>query len=331
MLFGVSHILYGVRTAPMVPRLFGLMLLLQAALLNGCDHADGQLTSPGVGFLLPAVRTGLQHGDIQKPTDIIYFHGKYVSPELNRNRLAIFDDLDFSGLRHFDPKVLKRTFKAPHYLAESPWGTLLISNGWGRNIVEIADLEGKHWKSFSGVGKRFKAPHGIAVDDRGWIYVGDSLNSRIVRFRDMAGNGWQVFDDVDKRVAYTRQLVWKDGALWVSNSYEKRDGLNPGVGANVLRIDDFESGRATVEFEWTKSNITGIYPDGQRLLVAVWGTDAGIIAVDLATGRAHRLGKTQCELGVPYSIRHDPARERFLVTYFGDFEGNNGGFLLMEE
>ena len=66
--------------------------------------------------------------------------------------------MDLKNIRHFNPKLIDKRFKAPHYLAISPNGHLLVSNGWGRSIVEIEDIDGSGWKEFNGLaGSEFKA------------------------------------------------------------------------------------------------------------------------------------------------------------------------------
>jgi hypothetical protein len=201
-----------------------------------------------------------QHPKLWNPADIVRFRGKYVASELYRNRLAIFDDLSFSGLAHFDPRAIGKRFAAPHYLSVTPQNTLLISNGWGNSIVEIADLDGGGWKEFSGIGRRFNAPHGVCTDKSGWIYVGDSLNSRLVRFLDMEGRGFEEFSDIEKKIGYIRQMVCAEDGIWIANSYEKRKGINPGRGGNILRIRDFASGRVEDFAGNPASNITAVLP-----------------------------------------------------------------------
>jgi hypothetical protein len=184
--------------------------------------------------------------------------------------------------------------------------------------------------------EKFRAPHGVCIDDQGWIYVGDSLNSRLVRFRDMDGGGWQVFKDVDKVVAYARQMVWKDGALWVSNSYEQREGLNAGAGANVLKIEDFESGKAEIIYARQDTNFTGILPEPEhdRLLVGLWGGYQQVYEVDLKSGQGRPLrGTKRPGMGVPYGIFHDPVTGKRIVTYFGALTDKTdpGGLLILGE
>ncbi len=300
-----------------------LFTALVLFLLTACGHQPP-----------PSVKHTVQSDAIQKPTDVIYFKGKYVSTELERNQLAIFNDFRFQNVKHFNPKKIGKRFRAPHHLAISPWNTLLITNGWGKSVIEMADLKGTGWKAFNGPPQnKLNAPHGIAVDhDTGWIYVGDSLNSRIVRFKNMNGDGWQVFPDRDRKVSYTRQMIFKEGALWVSNSYEKREGLNPGKGANVLRIDDFETGEASEIYYTSRANITGIFPEKAYLIVALWADSQRLIAKHLKSGDVHEIEGSRISLGTPYGIFKDPHHDRLVVSYFGAFKGNrHGGFLILSQ
>jgi hypothetical protein len=261
---------------------------------------------------------------IRNPADIIYFQGKYVATELLTNRLAIFEYPDFQGFEHFDPASIGQAFQSPHYLAVSPTGGLLISNGWGSSIVQIDNLAGDGWMKFSGMGKKFNAPHGICVDQRGWIYVGDSLNSRLVRFKDMSGQDWQVFSDTDKKISYIRKLLCRDDGVWISNSYEQRAGLNPGVGSNILRVTDFDSGLveelAAIEF----SNITGILPVGDgSVLVGLWSKLSKVGIVDLTTRQLHQAPRIRNGLGTPYSFWRDKNSGTLFVTHTGALDAKD--------
>ena len=280
---------------------------------------------------IPVIEKVVSNPDIHKPTDILRFKSYYVSTELQTNKLAIFDSLDLKNIRHFNPKLIDKRFKAPHYLAISPNGHLLVSNGWGRSIVEIEDIDGSGWKEFNGLaGSEFKAPHGICVDEDGWIYVGDSLNSRLVRFKDMQGSSWQVFKDVDRKIAYSRQLVYKNGAIWISNSYESREGLNPGQGANVLRIDNFSTGKVQIVYEAEDTNITGILPLDDILLVARWSNYNDIVAVDLKSWESLPIENSHNKIGVPYGLFEDKNENRIIAAYFGSFKTNSGGFAVLK-
>lgn len=258
---------------------------------------------------------------LSQPADIVRFKGRYVASELYNNRLALFDDLTLDNLEHFDPDTIGRQFRSPHFLAVTPGDTLLISNGWGDSIVEISDLDGSGWREFSGIGETFHAPHGICIDDDGWIYVGDSLNSRLVRFRDMAGTGWQVFEDVAKRISYIRELVCRDGAVWASNSYENRPGLNPGEGSNVLKITDFASGEVDVVASFPDVNATSLLlMDEDTLVLGLWGLRQRLVRMD-AQGQSRQIFP-RLWLGTPYGTWHDPETRRVLVTYIGRLSGD---------
>jgi len=283
------------------------LLAMAAIAILGTARAAGPLPDGVAGF-----RTGVAH-----PADVVRFAGKYVATEILSNRLAIFDDLALRNLRYLDPAAIGRHLQGPHYLAVTPWGTLLVSDGWGVGIVEIRDLAGGGWRHFSGIGQRMDAPHGVCVSDDGWIYVGDSLNSRLVRFRDMDGGGWEVFADHDRRVAYSRQLVCDGKRVWIANSYEKRPGLNPGTGGNVLRVDDFGSGRAVVAASVPDASITALaLVDGGRLLLGLWDARPGL-ALAGRDGVVRRLAPPPAEWGVPYGIHRDPASGHWMVAFFG--------------
>ncbi len=265
------------------------------------------------------------------PTDILKFKNQYIATELKDNRLAIFNDLDHPKIRYFDPENIGRHFTAPHFLAISPSGSLLISNGWGKSIVEIEDIDGSGWKTFTGPSDdAFNAPHGICVDKDGWIYVGDSRNSRLVRFKDMHGSAWQVFKDIDRKIAYVRQVVCNNGSVWIANTYERIAGLNPGQGGNVLRIDDFNTGKAAVVYEDKKAHITGILPLDGRLLVGRWSRQKNVVAVDLKSGKVFSIEKSNNRLGIPYGFFEDRESHRILNAYFGSLKSNAGGLTILK-
>ncbi len=308
-------------------------------LFIGCDKGDSSNSTPPAPITdeqgneenIPVVEKLVSNPGIHKPTHVLQFRNRYVSAQLEKNKLAIFDDLDLEKIDYFDPKTIGKSFMFPHFLAISPNGNLLISNSWGKSIVEIEDLDGSGWKEFSGpAGSEFDAPHGICVDAEGWIYVGDSLNSRLVRFKDMQGSSWQVFKDVDQKIAYSRQLVCKNGAVWISNSYENREGLNPGQGSNVLRIDNFTSGKVEIIYEDQNTNITGILPLDDILLVARWGYNSDIVSIDLESGKIFTVQNSHNELGIPYGFFEDKYENRIINAYFGSFEANPGGFAILK-
>jgi hypothetical protein len=277
------------------------------------------------------VQPQLYRGQLEHPADVLYFQGHYVATDLYSNRLVVSADLSFEQVSYLEPPAGQLDLRSPHYLARSPQGTLLVTNGWGGSVVEVADLDGSRWREFRGDGRGFKAPHGICASDDGWIYVGDSLNSRIVRFRDMDGSGWQVFADHERKVAYARQLHCAGHELWVSNSYERRAGLNPGRGSSVLRISDFDSGRAQEVLRIGDSNMTALLPlaDG-RTLIGLWGAYRSLGLVE-PSGVGMRL-LPRSDLGVPYSLYRDPVGGGLLVVHTGAVADRNrdqlGGILV---
>jgi len=292
----------------------GAVIVSLLAFCGACQDPP----SPGLAQPVQVV----QDQRLQHPSDITKFKGRYVATELYRNRLAIFDSVSLDKLEYLDPSILQKRFKAPHLLAVTPWDTLLISNGWGSSIVEISDLQGNGWREFKGIGKKFKAPHGLCVDDAGWIYVADSLNSRLVRFRDMNGSDWQVFADVDNKISYIRQLQCGKGTVLAANSYENKPGLNTGKGGNVLKITDFDSGKAEVVFSVADANLTGVAPlDDRQMVVGLWANRRQLAVLDLDTQKLRTLERSL--LGVPYGIYKDPGTHQLWVTHLGELPHGN--------
>ncbi len=294
------------------------------------QHTKAQsTTSPSQNELQVQITHTYRHPELKNPADIIRYKNKFVVAELNTGRLAIFDDLKFYNFRHFDPKSINKSLGSPHFLSISPWNTLLISNGWGQSIIEIKELDGTGWKEFSGFDPGFRAPHGICVDTDGWIYVGDSLNSRLVRFKDMQGKDWQVFADHDKKIGYIRELVCREGAVWASNSYEQREGINPGVGANIIKITDFASGRIQEILPTPQSNTTGMMVVDQKILFGFFALTTIMGGIEGKPTLQEIAPPNYQGLGVPYGMFSWPDEGLYLATFFGQFEDKNnlGGFI----
>jgi hypothetical protein len=241
---------------------------------------------------------------VSSPADIIQFKGKYVVTELYNNRLAILDSPTDQNPTYFDPTIIGKSFSSPHYLAVTSSNTLLITNGWGNSIVEITDLEGSDWREFRGQAPTFLAPHGICVSDNGEIYVADSLNSRLVRFLDMDGRNWEVFPDNDRKISYGRQLHCENERVWISNSYEDREGLNPGKGGNILLLENFRSGELLSVFERPDTNLTAVLPLDGEILAGLWGSYNQVASVSIATAETSvRFWGLDSGLGTPYSLQ----------------------------
>ncbi len=274
-----------------------------------------------------------QDSRLYNPADIIQFKGKYVATEVIKNRLAIFDDFSFSDIKHFDPKTIGKEFNGPHFLAISPGGTLLISDGWGSGIIEIEELDGKGWTYFSGIDRHFNAPHGICVDKDGWIYVGDSLNSRLVRFKNMDGDGWQVFEDKEKKIGYIREMVFYDNAVWITNSYEKIPGINIGEGANILKIDNFESGITKEIIAIRDTNLTGLILHKDTVIFGAWSGSYSLLSGSVMDGTYKEVADSTLGFGIPYGIFCLPDGNDCAVAYLGsvkrsDTKKNRGGIVI---
>jgi len=280
-------------------------------LLFGCSERDKPLVFEA-GFI--------SRGVVENPSDIIRYNGKYIIPEIYNNRLAIIDSIDAKAneVTYFDGKNIGKEIKAPHNLAISPWGTLLVSNGWGSSIFEIDGLDGSGWQEFFGIDKKLRAPHGICVDKEGWIYVGDSLNSRLVRFKDMQGKDWQVFADHDKKISYVRQLVCNEDGVWAANSYEKRKGLNPGQGSNALLISDFNSGKVQEIVKVPGDNMVGVQPLDDQIAITLWHGYPNIgIFEKQNQNNVIKFTDFPLELGTPYSVYHESDKNRMIFAFFG--------------
>jgi len=255
---------------------------------------------------------GLTH-----PSDIQFFGDRYFATDVYGNSIAFSETLEFEHSRVLQAGADEAHWRSPHHFAISPWGTLLFTEGWGSAVVEVIDAGSGQWRRFDGRDDGLRAPHGICVDGQGWIYVGDSLNSRLVRFRDMEGDGFEVFADRDRRIAYVRQLVCTEEGVWISNSYERREGLNPGEGGNVLLLEDFSSGLVREIVRVPDANLTGVLPlpDG-RVLFAMWGQRQRLGIGD-RDGHWRFVDEPRAGLGVPYAIRRDPRSGDIVVVYLG--------------
>lgn len=259
---------------------------------------------------------------LSNPSHLIRFKGQLVATSLYHHLLVYTDNLQQGPWKVFDPKTIGKSFRSPHYLEINSNGNLLVINGWGKSIVEIEDLNGNGWKEFTGINQEFKAPHGLCVDQQGWIYVGDSLNSRLVRFKDLEGSGWQVFSDKRNLVAYTRQMDCAPEGVYLANSYEDREGLNPGKGGNILLVRDFESGLAEVVVEFPNSNLTGLLKLPDRLLWIEWGGGQKVMQMTGQDLNHHEVLPAQPALGVPYGLYWDEPSQRLLTAYFGNLHNH---------
>ena len=197
-------------------------------------------------------------------------------------------------------------------------GELLITDGWGTSVAISNGVDGT-WRVFEGpAADRLRGPHGVCVDGAGWTYVADSLNSRLIRFREPDGSDWAIFPDIHKRISYGLQLLCRADGVWLANSYERREGLNPGDGANILRLDDFLSGEVTEVTTYPKHNITGLAIINEGWIVVGLFNTRELVLRDVTTGKDLILPRPDPGYGPPYGMRYEPDSGRLLVTYTGD-------------
>jgi hypothetical protein len=288
----------------------------------------------GTCRLQQAPRLVLQatHGGVLlHPAQVIRMDGRHIAAEVYNQRLVIGNDASFSKLQHLDRQVLGSPLASPHFMHILDDDSLLVSEGWGRSVVSVSlPPAAPVLHRFNGpLGDTLRAPHGICRDAHGWIYVADSLNSRLVRFRDLQGSDWQVFPDNGQKVAYGRQLLCREDGIWLANSYEKREGLNPGRGSNVLRIRDFASGEVEQVVGFEDSNMTGLeLIDGRWLLLGLWQANRLLMIDTRDTSRRWHIEPPAGMHGPPYGIFIDEQQHEVLVSYLGDIHGKKqrGGF-----
>jgi len=275
-------------------------------------------TPPTLGE--PAVYSGV----LAHPAQVIRIGDDYLGGELFSN------DIVLSELPGFDPhqrpalrengKDKALTLGSPHFFEVLGPGRVLVSEGWGSNIALIDIGTGNVSRFGDSQGRGLNAPHGICHDaDAGWVYVADSLHSRLVRYRLGDGSPTEVFADHKKLVSYGRQLLCDEDGLWLSNSYENREGLNPGEGSNVLHINDFASGEATVIASFPEVNMTGLARLNQRwLVVGLWGAHNQLALVSSDGSSAVMPIDPITDLpGPPYGLFFDRERSELLATYIG--------------
>lgn len=269
----------------------------------------------------PLAQTAVHHEVVAFPGDVIKAWGQYVATEIFSNRLAVSQDAGFPAPVYLQPAPGQRPLASPHYLGFSENVGLIVSEGWGGSIALIANPTDQDWRRPKGPsGDKLNGPHGVCVGDDGWIYVADSLKSRLVRYRPDSQNPWQVFDDPQGILGYGRQLLCRPDGVWVSNSYEDREGIHPGNGGNVVRIVDFEQGQFEIVATFPATNITGIEViDDRYLVVGLWGSSQSLVVIDLEQEeRRFVYHRPEGVMGPPYGFHFDPDTNELLVTWLGD-------------
>ena len=282
----------------------------------------GRLPAQAAASSKPEVMLRTTHaGRLDHPAHVVRFRDFYIAAELFNERLAVADGEDFSNTVYVDKTKTGTSLRSPHFIAPSNEPGIFFSEGWGSGIIHIPNAEHAEITRYPGPSnQRFNAPHGVCQAKDGWVYVADSLNSRLVRYRQPGGSPFEVFADHDRQVGYGRQILCRDDGVWLSNSYEKKEGINPGEGSNVLRITDFDSGKAEVMVTFRRANMTGIgIIEDRWLLVGLWSDTMQTLMVDLqGREKMSRLPRPDTIPGPPYGITVDEDMKEIFISYPGD-------------
>tara|TARA_Y100001934_G_scaffold279020_1_gene381716 strand:+ start:1837 stop:2769 length:933 start_codon:yes stop_codon:yes gene_type:complete len=292
------------------------MTIVVALITGWWWQTDGAVPSLGE----PVVYTGA----LTHPAQVIRVGDAYLGGELFSNDLVLSESLGFEPHQRMVLRENNKdevvTLESPHFFEPLGPDRVLVSEGWGSNIALI-DLESGEVSRFGDdQGRGLYAPHGICLDiSSGWVYVADSLHSRLVRYRPRETGPAEIFADHRKLVSYGRQLICDEDGLWLSNSYEEREGLNPGRGSNVLHINDFTSGEATVVADFPEVNMTGLARlNRQWLVVGLWGTHNQLVLVPTNRGSSTvPIDPIAALPGPPYGLFFDRERSELLATYIG--------------
>jgi len=272
---------------------------------------------------------------LEHPAHIVRIGDQYLATELFTNRIMMANTVAFDSAEPISlsdgEKLLQ--LASPHFLQAIDDRQVLISEGWGSGVI-VADVLSGSSRRYTGPSDRaLNAPHGIC-QRRGdsWIYVADSLNSRLLRFENTSNIKWEIFPDTEKMVSYGRQLLCLADGVWLSNSYEDREGLNSGAGSNILRISEFTSGRSEVIASFPNVNLTGLEVINDRwIIVGLWGDQNRLLMID---ARGHyspvSIDSPEGIPGPPYGLFYDKKFGQLLVAFTGNIhdQSHNGAIVV---
>lgn len=132
-------------------------------------------------FLASFGKSGIEPGNLQRASDMVWINGKlYVADAVN-NRVQIFDDTGkFLEIMKSEGKEIP--FYLPYDIDLAPDGTLWTIEYANCRLTQTT-MNGKILGHFGRAGTEldsFRNPWGLGIDDKGTIYVADTANRRII-------------------------------------------------------------------------------------------------------------------------------------------------------
>ena len=272
-------------------------------------------------------RKSISTKPLKHPSQVIRIGNNYIAGELFSNDLILSKDLEFKSSNRL---VLKENgeitnLASPHFFFALNDNTVLVSEGWGSSVTSVNLKNGTVNRFRNKDGIQLKGPHGLCIDNEGWIYIADSMNSRLVRYKLDKPGPAEIFSDIFERIAYGRQLVCDSDGLWLSNSYERINGLNQGKGSNILHIKNFQSGIADIVASFPETNMTGLSVINKRWIIAgLWGQKNQLVLVDKYKFSDPVFIDQIINLpGPPYGIFYDKSQLEIIVSYPGDIHSRS--------
>ncbi|MFN0051964.1 MAG: ATP-binding cassette domain-containing protein [Planctomycetales bacterium] len=148
-----------------------------------CEYGDNdrvQKFDREGNFLLAFGRQGIEPGEFQRPSGILWNEGKLYIADAFNNRLQVFSETgEFLEVLGGDEGALHY----PYDLAMNAAGELYVVE-YGAGRVTKLDRRGKVLGRFGSIGSQedqFTTPWGMTVDARSRVFVADTGNRRIVR------------------------------------------------------------------------------------------------------------------------------------------------------